>query len=664
MSGLTPKRLFLTVAAAVLFATSAFAVHPSQRTLARMAFDERTRMGVLFGGRGAFDGATGVAHASDETWHWNGGRWLQQFPLTKPPARSSHNMTYDSKNQRVVMFGGRVEAPDRDSDPSFLNDLWAFQNGDWVALDEGSAQKPATRHYSGLTYDRARDRIILYGGSRLKEDGITLESLFDTWIFDGTNWTQVEDDTPKVVKPLLAYDIAANQTYMVGLNEDGTQKLMYRFDFDGGAWESITPTAMPACINEGHLIYRAHTQKLVFMGGVCTTNTPNAEEVFEYDRTANTWTKLKVNAYNRGLAQAVTYDPLGGDIIVFGGSVTFLGGLTAITALFDANNQFSNPTRILRPSPRSLTRLETDTARGKIWMFGGLDETSEFYNGDFWSYQDGGFTFNPETTNGPSGCESPLTAYDSDRARLVVVCGGTNVFEWDGAAWKSFTSITKKPSTRFYANLAYDANLKKTVLFGGYLSSNYRNDTWTWNGTEWAELDIDNDDRPPHRGVFAMWYDPLKKQTILYGGVGRSSINEKITRYSDMWSFNGSSWAKIETPTPGQRFGPQIAVHPTTGKLLLFGGLVSEQIDEDSLRQFFANDTWEWDGGAGKWTQLAPARRPDVRENGSMAWDPTTNEFVLFAGYANGFYRSDVWSWNGTDWTPRPDIAGKRRAIR
>ena len=25
---------------------------------------------------------------------------------------------------------------------------------------------------------------------------------------------------------------------------------------------------------------------------------------------------------------------------------------------------------------------------------------------------------------------------------------------------------------------------------------NFRNDTWTWNGTAWTEVKVDNDDRP------------------------------------------------------------------------------------------------------------------------------------------------------------------------
>ncbi|HYI07866.1 MAG TPA: kelch repeat-containing protein [Thermoanaerobaculia bacterium] len=665
MSSLSPKRLFLCVLA-LLSATSAFASFPSARSLARMAYDEREEVTILFGGRGTVDAATTSGlHASDETWFWNGGRWLQQYPATKPPARSAHNMVYDSKNGRVVMFGGRVEAAERAADATFLNDLWAYENGNWIAIDGSASERPAPRQNAGMAYDRARDRFVVYGGSRLTADGVTLENLFDTWEFDGTNWTKVSD-APEVLKPLLAYDINAGITYMIALSSSttGESRLMYRYDAAAHAWVALAPTAMPTCVNEGYLIYRHHTQKLLFLGGLCTSGTPNAEEAWEYDRAANTWTKTTTNAINRGVAQAVSYDTVGGTVVQFGGTVSFAGGQTSITTLLKPTNQFASPNLTLRPTPRSLAGFQSDPARGTIWLYGGLDESTEFYNGDFWSYRAGAWS-RVSTTGGPtSGCQTPLAAFDSDRAKLVVVCSGTDVHEWDGTEWKSFTTLSKEPSARFYGGLAYDPNLKKTILFGGYALSNYRHDTWTWNGTEWAELDIRNNQRPPHRGLFAMWYDPLQKKVLLYGGLGRGSVNERITRYSDMWSFNGTAWTKIETTTPGTRFGPQIAVNPTTGKLLLFGGLRAETIDEDSIRQFFDNDTWEWDGAAGKWTELDPATLPDPRENGSMTWDPVTGQLVMFGGYANGFFRSDIWAWNGTNWVVRPEPSGRGRSVR
>jgi hypothetical protein len=663
MGVLFPKRAVLFVVA-VLFGTGAFAANPSPRQLAAMAWDQANNVGVLFGGRGPFDGATGVPHDSDETWTWTGSRWIQRFPATRPPERDSHTMVFDSHRNRVVLYGGRQEGSTATAIPVFLNDTWYFQNDNWTRVE--STENPPARSLAGLAYDRDRDRIVLYGGNALAATGTTLQPLFDTWEFDGTQWTRVANDTPKVARPLLEYDATNHEVIMMGLTETGDADVMYRYRAASHTWELITPAGKPTCVNNGHLVYQEHTGRLIFTGGVCRTNTPPAEEVFEWDGT--TWTKLTTTASNRGANQAVAYDPLRREIVFFGGSPAFSTAINSATVIFQDTSWRGANFGSLRPTPRSLATFSTDVASNTIWMFGGLDETSSFYNVDMWGYRGGQWYSVPVLAGPGSNCDSPLSTFDSDRGRLIVTCSANVIHEWDGTNWKSFPDLKDKPSNRAFSSLVYDPNLKKTILFGGYNNNNYLNDTWSWDGTAWTEIKPGKDARPPHRGLAAMWYDPLQKKIIVYGGLGRGGLNERITRYSDMWAFNGTAWTKLAvTDTPGVRFGPQYAVDPTSGKLLLFGGLLSEAIDEDSLKQTFRNDTWQWDGSTSRWTRIEtdPATpEPDVRENGSMSWDPGTNKLVLFGGYAEGFYLSDVWEWTGTDWKPRVEPGPRRRAVR
>lgn len=659
MSVLTPKRVVLFVVAALL-GSGVYASYPSPRSLARMAYDTQNNVGVMFGGRGPLDPATGVTHNSDETWIWNGATWLQQFPVNHPSARGAHTMVYDSNHGRVYLFGGRQEAADASGEPTYLNDTWFWKDGEWTRVE--TAHAPSPRHYSGLAYDRERDRIVLFGGNGYAADGTTLVAEFDTWEFDGTDWTRVATDSPKLAKPLLVYDAQAKQTIMMGVNETGLTNLMYRYDPAAHSWTQLTPEKLPTCINEGHLFYQEHSGKLLFMGGVCPTNTPNLEELFEWNGT--TWTKVETqNSAARALGQAVIYEQLRQRIVSYGGSAVFDTFLNSSTFLLQ-RGRWSSGYFTARPQPRSLFTFNTDPISNNVFLFGGLDETSSIYYGDLWAYRDGQFrTTGVADDNGPGGgCETPLGAWDSDRGRLVVTCSGTQVFEFDGTAWKKFSDLKKAPPSRHWARMVYDQKLKKTVLFGGYSTGNYRNDTWTWNGTEWTELNISGD-KPPHRGSMAMWYDPLQQKTIIYGGFGRPHINEKITRYADMWALDGNRWSKLNpAQTPGPRFGPQVAVNPETGRVLLFGGLRSESLDDDSIHQFFDNDTWQWDGAAGTWTQLHPQRQPPVRQNAGLTWDPVTHEMVLFGGYANGFYLSDLWTWNGENWTPLVETTARRRS--
>jgi hypothetical protein len=656
MRVITPKRLFLSVALLVC-TTSLFASNPSPRANARMAYDRSNANTVLFGGQSAFDTGTGLAYDSNETWIWGGNRWTQRFPAHEPPPRTAHTMTYDSLRQRIVLFGGRRSATVLKGAITFYNDTWIWKNNDWSQLDTGDAPDP--RALAGTAYDAGRDRIVLYGGSHLAADETTVNQYYDTWEFDGTTWTKMTTPQPQVIKPLLAYDSIRHEVIMIGVKDD-ISTVMYRYDGANHTWNQFTPTApaiLPPCVNESAMVFSERAGGVILNGGVCSATTPSADETYFWN--GENWTKLTTTSISRTTGTAIADDALRGQIVTFGGTIAFVTTPTSSTYLLrdGTYNFIFNPTR---PSPRSLVRMATDTTNGIVWTLGGLDEFSSGYLDDLWGYRNTQWTLSTVTTNAPGICTSPLEAYDTDRHKLVVVCSGNTVYEFDGAAWTSFATLKTTPVARRFGGLVYDEALKKTVFFGGYddATSAYRQDTWTWNGTAWTEV---KNTRPPNRGQMQMWYDPLRQKTVVYGGLGRPNVDTRITRYSDMWEFNGTSWAQINaSTTPGARFGAQTAVDPHTGKLLLFGGLLSEVLTEASSRQTYQNDTWQWDGASSTWTKLEPATVPSARENGAMAYDPVANEIVLFAGYA-GFYFSDVWAWTGTDWKPHAEGTGRHR---
>jgi hypothetical protein len=657
MSIVTPKRVFLFVLAVLFVVSSAEAANPSPRSYARMTFDQQEGVGVLFGGRGPFDGATQVAHGSDETWLWTGSRWVQRFPLNRPSPRSVHSMVYDSTRGRVVLFGGRQEPGTPETYATYLNDTWFWKNDEWTRIETPDA--PSPRHYAGMAYDPERDRIVLFGGNVATADGKNVEAVFDTWEFDGSNWVRSTASQPSVAKPVLGWDAARKQIIMLAVSNSDLSRLMYRYVPAQMSWVQITPETLPTCVNEGWLFFNERSQKLALLGGVCSTGTPTLDEVFEWDGT--NWTKAAIGEIARSAGQAIAFDSVRNLLVVYGGNSVFSTEPRSATyTLKDGAWRFAYAN--VRPEARSLASFQGDPLNGTVWLYGGIDQTNSIYTGDFWGYRSGQW-FQVNAEGGPgAACASPLSAYDSDRSRLVVACAGSVVHEWDGSEWKSFSSLNRVPDQRRFGALVYDRNLKKIVMFGGY-GANYRDDTWLWDGAQWTEV---KGKKPPHRALMSMWYDPLQQKTILYSGLGRPSINSKVVRYSDMWSFNGTDWTKMDvSTTPGERFGAQIAIHPVSGKLLLFGGLRSEMINEKTLRQFFDDETWEWNGTTSQWTKLGPSRSPAARENGMLSWDPLNNQMVLFGGYNAGFFFSDVWTWDGQTWSPVIDTGLlRRRAAR
>jgi hypothetical protein len=316
-----------------------------------------------------------------------------------------------------------------------------------------------------------------------------------------------------------------------------------------------------------------------------------------------------------------------------------------------------------QPGPRSLFAFTSDPVNNTIWMFGGIDENSTL--SDFWQYQNGAWR-SVVAENGPVGCLTPTSAFDSDRKKLVVVCASSQTFEWDGTAWKKFDLKTLPPSRRF-SSMTYDATVKRTLLFGGYDNSNYLDETWLWDGASWTR---EKRNPPPARALTSIWYDPTLKKTVIFGGVGRVSSQDRITRYNDMWSFDGSGWTELKpsSGTPGARYGSQVVVDPRNNRTLLFGGLrldtapPTPPATDPVPVQVYADDTWQWDGSA--WTRLNTTGVPPARENGAMAYDPTRDEIVLFGGYA-GYFLSDIWTYTPTTWRARimDPIGGRRRIV-
>lgn len=660
MSILSLKRAILLVAVTVL-GTALDASHPSPRAYSAMAFDERAGAGVLFGGRSLEDPATGLIHATDETWLWVSSQWVQQMPAHLPPARSSHAMTYDSKRGRVILFSGRKESTDILGTWTFLSDTWTYQNGDWRQLDTATA--PPAREYASLAYDRERDVVVLFGGFNYKADGKTIQSLYDTWEFNGEQWTQVVASGPEVAKPLLVFDAARRQTLLLGI--DATSKtLMYRWDVPSASWKSLTPTTLPTCVNEGGLVYQAHDERVIVTGGVCSAATPPVDETWEWN--GENWTKLATTLTTRYVGAAVSYDTVAAQIVRFGGLVAFSTRPDSSTyVLRNLIWTFTSPAA--NPVPRSLPVLRRDPVRNHLLLFGGLSEFSGgdqiFYIDDFWRFEKGEWYKEQRRDGMPRECITPLSAFDTQRSVMVVVCGDGRIAEWNGTEWKAFENLDKKPEARRFAGLAYDETLNKTVYFGGFDGLNFRDDTWTWNGLAWTEVKTKTE--PENRAQMAFWYDPLAKKTLLFSGAGRPNLDSRVARYNDMWSFDGTNWTKLSvTATPGIRFGSQVAVGPD-GRTTLFGGLRAV-VDGKNVDQFYDNDLWIWDGATSKWTEVTTTFGPGPRQNAGFDFDPGLGKFVLFGGFFGNLYLSDVWTLDGDRWVAIPDrvTSSRRRSTR
>lgn len=637
LNSLSLRRL-LAGAALLLLVPAALLAQPSPRTTAVMVFDETAQRPVLFGGATPAFIRGEEQFARDyigETWTWNGRRWVQLFPAVSPSGRGGSSFVWDSVGDRAILFGG-VVGSGRTTD-----ETWEYKDGAWNELDPPN--RPEARKYAAAAFDRVRGRMVLFGGFKTtvtvdpesQREIFTDALLRDTWEFDGTTWTKTEDG-PDVTAAVMVYDGTRHETLLLGMKADSST-VMYRYTWPG--WEAMTPANLPVCLSRASAVWQDVFGNVVLYGGACNTGlVPGI--TWEWDGT--NWTAVEgALSPGRVYGHAMAWDAARGEVLLFGGTDADLGYETSSTYRYRGRwiSAWSNYT----PSARSLFGFATDPDNG-VWLFGGVRGSS-----DLWKYAYGQWN-EVFAQDAPASCAYPVTAWDSDRKVMVVVCSDSSTYEFDGTKWKSITKQDKWPSTSIQASMVYDPTQKKTVLYGGY-NGNYIKDTWTWDGSKWTKADGKD---PHYRGLASMFYDPISKKIVLYGGIGREDREGTLLRFGDTWTFNGKDWTEATTAgSPSPRYGAAVAFNPGDNRVHMFGGS-NEKVE-------FVAEHFVWDGA--KWTKVEGARVPPARQNARLAWDPTLQQFVLFGGYA-GYYLSDLWVLEGTSWRPAEEQPGRRRPVR
>jgi hypothetical protein len=148
---------------------------------------------------------------------------------------------------------------------------------------------------------------------------------------------------------------------------------------------------------------------------------------------------------------------------------------------------------------------------------------------------------------------------------------------------------------------------------------------------------------PFARDSYGLAYDSGRARTVLFGGFG------SVSALGDTWEWDGVAWTQRTPPTfPQARFAPAMAYDSARRVVVLFGGRIAP------WPYSAGNDTWEWDGAAGTWSQRAISGPPQ-RGYAAMAYDAARGRCVLFGGAAEYYPQyGDTWEWNGNSWSPGP----------
>jgi len=295
--------------------------------------------------------------------------------------------------------------------------------------------------------------------------------------------------------------------------------------------------------------------------------------------TAATWVQLSpANSPSARSYVAMTYDPISGKVIMFGG---FDGtGYLNDTWTFDGISWAPVATGGNSPPPRAAAQMAYDSVTHEVILFGGYNGTN--YLGDTWLWD--GTTSqwtHVRLRGGPAAVTSPMLFPDPNGH--VDLLGGFDgqfyqyrMWQWTGSYWRQLF-LPMLPYARSSAAVAANSVTGEVVLFGGLADVNPIN-TWTYDGTTWTLQSPPAQPDWVYAGSAA--FDPNLNAAVLFGG-GSGGIDQNTTW---VWYFR-SLWRQMRPrQSPPAREGAGIAYYPALHHVIVFGGQNSEAP---------LNDTWE-----------------------------------------------------------------------
>ncbi len=255
----------------------------------------------------------------DDTWEFDTSAPTAHTwrPLTTTggiTARRDFAMTYDSGNDRIVLFGGR------DANGAYLQETWGFEYKSpptpsvWTNLSPASS--PSGRYAPAMVFDEVHGVSVLFGG---RESPTTYPE--DTWEYDyrANTWRQY-NQTPHPggrVEHMMAFDCKRGVTVLFGgENNVGTFGDTWEYNAETHNWTPRSSGDLTARIAPS-MDYDWQGEVVVLVGG--SLQTTYYPETWAYDGTA--WTQLPLDPSHpipRNEAW-MAYDGIANRHVYFGG---------------------------------------------------------------------------------------------------------------------------------------------------------------------------------------------------------------------------------------------------------------------------------------------------------------------------------------------------------
>jgi len=235
-----------------------------------------------------------VFNSIGETWAFNFSKnsWENMEPSIAPSPRCGQSMVYDKASDRMILFGGFGCTSINDP---ILNDTWTYDynSNSWEEMKP--RQSPPSRMYATLAYNSKEDNILLWGGRLI--ESLDDHSLWKYSLKTNT-WTKIPNiDGPEFsyAYPNMVYNPKRNELILFGggkLTEAFAGTLtdeLWRFDIDESKWHKLSSENAPPPVYLHSMLLLEEQNQVILFGG-------EIEKMYSNILLPGTW-KLDLNNY-------------------------------------------------------------------------------------------------------------------------------------------------------------------------------------------------------------------------------------------------------------------------------------------------------------------------------------------------------------------------------
>ncbi len=231
------------------------ATNPTQLLVGAAAYDSQTEKVIFVGGTGM------DLVPQNQTLAYDPGQnaWTELSPKPDIPPQPAAVVVYDAAADRTVLFSRYYAGS------SFHSSTWAYDysSNAWTNRSPGFA--PPAVDWGGMAYDSRADRIVLFGGSYANRASGLISN--ETWVYDYTTnlWKNLTTASapgdlsgPSFAHEAFAYDSVADRAVLL------TPSMQtWAYDYDNNTWTNQNPVTHPVSNDTYALAYDSAADRVI-----------------------------------------------------------------------------------------------------------------------------------------------------------------------------------------------------------------------------------------------------------------------------------------------------------------------------------------------------------------------------------------------------------------